>query len=503
MMPRLATPSLPPTLAHLIEALGEVELMGDGGARIVGIRHDSREVGIGDLFVAMVGASADGHKHIDAAISAGAAALLVSRRPETEPSVPVAIVPNTRAALAAVSIRFFRQPSAELDAIGVTGTNGKTTVTYILEALFRAAGGRPAIVGTTGHRFDGVTTPLPNTTPESVELQRLLRGWVDAGATHAALEVSSHGLSTHRVDGCRFAVRVFTNLSRDHLDFHGDMEAYFQAKRRLFTDFEGGPSAICVDDPRGTALLKDAPAAVTFSVRPDSKAAIRPIDLPTLTIDRTRASLITPAGRVDLDSSLPGMPNLENLLAAAAVGVALDLPVDAIRRGLSTPVAVPGRFQRVADLEGGRIVIVDYAHTPEALSQALKVVRTLTPGRVGVVFGCGGSRDAGKRPEMGRAAADGADQVFLTSDNPRWEDPDAILEQALAGVPAERRGAVEADVDRTAAIEAAIAWARPGDAVLVAGKGHETYQEIRGERRPFDDISICRRALAGQEARWT
>jgi len=465
-------------------------MVGDPRVPVSGIAYDSRRVRSGNVFVALRGATADGHDFLADALARGAAALVVERRPESG-DVPVAVVGDSRAALAALAVAFYRRPSHRLPVVGVTGTNGKTTVTYLLEALLDAAGGRPAVIGTTGLRFAGTVTPLPNTTPESLEVQRLLRELSDRHATHVALEASSHGLQTHRLDGCRFAARAFLNLSRDHLDFHGDMDRYLAAKRRLFTEHEGGPAAINADDSRGRLLVGELDGAVAFSTDPGSGAPVRPLAPAVLSPTGIRVRLATPAGPVEVASPLVGAPNLENLVATATLGGLLGLPPTTLSEGLSRPVAVPGRLQRVPDPAGRRTVLVDYAHTPAALARALSVVRGLVPGRVGVVFGCGGERDAGKRPEMGRAAAHGADRVFLTSDNPRGEDPRAILDDVAAGVPPEARACLVADPDRRAALAAALGWAAEGDAVLVAGKGHETTQESGGVRRAFDDAAVC------------
>ena len=488
-----------PRLSELLVGLHGVRVVGDADPAVAGLAYDSRCVEPGYAFVALVGAAADGHAFVEQALSRGAGALVVQQPPARPPAVPVVLVADTRATLAALAARLYGDPSHDVAVVGVTGTNGKTTVTYLVEAVVAAAGGRAALLGTTGLRFAGHVEPLPNTTPESLEVQRALRELADAGATHVALEASSHGLATHRLAHTRFAARAFLNLSRDHLDFHGDMERYFAAKRRLFVDFEGGPAVLNADSSHGGRLADELDAAVTFSVRPGSDADIRPLDSPRLAAVGIRARFATPAGTVDVRSPLVGAPNLENIAAALGIGLALGLPLAALERGLAAAPQVPGRLQRVADPGGGRTVLVDYAHTPDALARSLAVTRRLVPGRVGVVFGCGGDRDRGKRPQMGRAAADGADRVFVTSDNPRGEDPRAIIDGIVAGVAPADRHRLTLEADRRAALAAAIDWAGEGDALLVAGKGHESYQETAGVRRRFDDAAECTALLTGKE----
>ena len=492
------TPLTPPsTLLRLLGGMPVRLMVGDPRVKVTGLTYDSRRVQAGDCFVAVVGADADGHDYVDAALAAGAAALVVSRRPADVPaSVPVAVVDDTRAALAQLATSWYRRPSRTVDVMGVTGTNGKTTVTYLLQALARAAGGEAAIIGTTGCRWRDRITPLPNTTPESLDLQRMLREVAEDGATHVALEVSSHGLLTHRLDGTIFATRTFTNLSREHLDFHGDMEAYYQAKRRLFVDLPGGPAAINADDAYGQRLLQEFRAAVSFSVRPETDAAVRPSGPVHLTPAGVEADFATPVGRVSVSSPLVGRPNLENLAAMLATGVALDLPASTLEAAAASDVRCPGRLERIPDPSGNRLLIVDYAHTPDALARVLGSVADLTPGDLIVVFGCGGERDAGKRPLMGEAAAAHAARVVLTDDNPRGEDPAAIRASALRGVPPADRDRVEEIGDRRQAIARAMAMAGPSDSVVIAGKGHEAWQEVAGERRPFDDAAVLAELLA-------
>ncbi len=487
------------TLLHLLGRTPVRLMVGDPRVRVSGLAYDSRKVRAGDAFVALVGEASDGHDFIPKALAAGAKALVVSRRPAGAfEGVPVALVDDSRAALATLSTAWFRRPSRRLEVLGVTGTNGKTTVTYLLQSLVAASGGRAAVLGTTGYRWQGAVTPLANTTPESLELQRMLRRAVDDGATHVALEVSSHGLETHRLEGTEFAVRIFTNLSRDHLDFHGDMESYFQAKRRLFVELSTGVPVVNADDPHGARLLAELPDALSFSVRAGSLAAVRPKGDPEVGAGGVRGEFETPAGRVPVDSPLLGEPNLENIAAMIATGVALGMSADTLSAAACARIHTPGRLQRVPDPVGGRLVVVDYAHTPDALARALQAVSEVTPGRVWAVFGCGGERDRGKRPLMARAACV-ADRLVLTDDNPRGEDPDAIRAEALAGLAPAERARLREIGDRREAIAWALSQTSAGDAVVVAGKGHEAWQEIEGVRLPFDDAQVCAELLGAGE----
>jgi len=322
----------------------------------------------------------------------------------------------------------------------------------------------------------------------------MLRRAVDDGATHVALEVSSHGLETHRLQGTEFAVRVFTNLSRDHLDFHGDMESYFQAKRRLFVELTTGVSVVNADDPYGARLLEELQGALSFSVTAGSSADVRPKGDPQVGPGGVRGEFDTPAGRILVDSPLLGVPNLENIAAMIATGVALGMSADTLSAAACALIRTPGRLQRVPDPLGGRLVVVDYAHTPDALARVLQAVRDVTPGRVWAVFGCGGERDRGKRPLMARSACV-AHLLVITDDNPRGEDPVAIRAEALAGLGAEDRARVREIGDRREAIAWALSQASAGDAVVVAGKGHEAWQEVGDARVPFDDAVVCAELL--------
>ena len=489
-------------------ALGDLVAAAAGGARLVrgaaetcvtGLATDSRAVRPGDLFAALAGSSSDGHRHLGAAAAAGAAALLVAQdRAEAAPAGPALVAAaNVRSALGAMADRFFGHPTGELELVGVTGTNGKTTVTWLVEAIARAAGRSAGVIGTIACRWGGREIPAGNTTPEAPELQRLLREMADAGVQVAALEASSHALELDRLVGCRFAVAVFTNLGRDHLDFHPDLEAYAAAKAKLFTAFSSGTSVINLDDPRGPGLAAVARGRVV-GYGLGAGAAVRAEEVESDAAG-LRFVIAAEGSRTRISSPLIGGHNVANILAAAAAARAIGIPWEAVRSGVAACALVPGRFERV-DSGAGPIVLVDYAHTPDAVENALRVARGLTRGRLLAVLGCGGDRDRGKRPLMGAAAARLADSVYLTSDNPRSEEPGAILAQILEGARASGgRAGLRVIEDRRAAIFAAVAEAAAGDVVLIAGKGHEDYQIVGRRTLHFSDREEARRAL--EEAR--
>jgi len=405
---------------------------------------------------------------------------------------------DSRRALAHVATRFYDFPSRELLLIGITGTNGKTTVSYLCEAVLQAAGHTTGVIGTIDYRCGGIRKEATRTTPEASDLQALLRWMRDQGADGVVIEVSSHSLALSRVEGCAFDVAIFTNLTQDHLDFHGTMDQYFEAKARLFPMVKArkGTAVINLDDPAGKRLRDLTKTAVlTYGL---SREADLSAEAATYGLEGIHARISTPWGGGEIRSPLLGRHNLYNLLAATGAGLALNLPLERILEGLASLQRVPGRLERV---ECGQpfTVVVDYAHTPDALERVLRTVRDLAAGRLIVLFGCGGDRDRGKRPLMGVAAARLADQLFLTSDNPRSEAPEAILEEIATGV---RRvpGAmtrVTVLVDRREAIEAALQKAQPGDFVLLAGKGHETIQIIGERKVPFDDREVARAVLKG------
>jgi len=481
---------------------------------IRGIAIDSRAVVPGDLFVALRGAQVDAHRHLGQALALGAVALVVEELP---PDVdlrgrPAVVVPDTRRALAPLAASFFGHPSHELDLIGVTGTNGKTSTTYLLEAMLAAAGRRPGVIGTVEVRYAGERQRTINTTPESLELQRILRAMRNRGVDAVAMEVSSHALAIGRTDQCRFAVAALTNVTQDHLDFHGTMEAYRDAKLLLFRDLlrPGAAAVVNADDPSAPHFEAAARAAGARLLRVARKPAAGvdvALEDAEVLLAGTRARLRLPSGPLAVELPLLGDFNLENLLVAAGCAVALGLPAEVIAAGAAGCAQVPGRIERVDPNEPGvPTVLVDYAHTPDAVDKLLRTVRPLARGRLVTVFGCGGDRDRTKRAPMAEAVARWSDRVIATSDNPRTEDPERILDDVVAGLAGLREVAPEAldgaerayarVVDRREAIALAVSIARAEDTVVIAGKGHEDYQIVGRERLPFDDRAEARRALA-------
>ena len=480
-------------LNELLDAVHVLELRGDPRTEIASVTHDSRRASPGALFCCVPGATSDGHDHAAAAVAAGAVALLVERHLDVP--VPQVRVDSVRAAMAPLSAAFFGHPSRRMRVLGVTGTNGKTTTTYLLEAIAGAAGLRPAVVGTVETRIDGTRWPVERTTPEAPDLQALFRRMVDAGVDVAAVEVSSHALALHRVDATTFAAACFTNLSHDHLDFHESLKAYFEAKASLFDPARTAAAAVNLDDPHGVVLAGRAARAgldVTGFGFSD-EAAVR-AEAVEVTPTGNRFRLVTPAETVAVHSPLVGRFNVMNALGSAATALAAGIPVAAVAEGLSAPVVIPGRLERV---EAGQPfpVLVDYAHTPDGLDQVLRAGRQLVDGgRLVVVFGCGGDRDRAKRPAMGKVAAALADVVYVTSDNPRSEDPMAIATEVAAGIPSGVPFALV--LDRRLALRQALAGLQPGDVLVVAGKGHETGQTAGGVTLPFDDRVVAREELA-------
>jgi UDP-N-acetylmuramoyl-L-alanyl-D-glutamate--2,6-diaminopimelate ligase len=491
-------------LGQLIKGLKAYDLTGDPEREIQGLAFDSRRVKPGDLFVALRGHHLDGHDYLGGALKRGAAAVVVETFDGFEVPAAVVRVPDSRKALSRLAARFYDSPFLELNLIGITGTNGKTSTSYLLESILAAAGLRPGVIGTVNYRFAGKTKPAPVTTPESLDLMRLLREMADGGTTDVILEVSSHALDQGRTGDCLFQRAIFTNITRDHLDYHKTMDAYFEAKSRLFRGLEkgrpGGGEPVAVingDDPRAEALVALTKARVVtyglgeaWDVRAEAVSA-----------DRTglKATLITPAGERVVRSSLLGEINLYNIMAAAAAAYSLNIDLDRIVQGIDAQKVIPGRLEMVAN-EGGLTLVVDYSHTPDALLKALKTLRPLVDQRIITVFGCGGDRDKGKRYEMGLAAGENSDRAVITSDNPRSEDPLSIMEQIEKGVraaglkrlketpagPSEGSGYLM-EADRRKAIRMAVAMAGEKDLVLIAGKGHEDYQIVGGEKRNLDD----------------
>jgi UDP-N-acetylmuramoyl-L-alanyl-D-glutamate--2,6-diaminopimelate ligase len=474
----------------LRDALPGATLPRGADPRILSVEDDSREAGPGALFVAVPGTKADGAAFAAEAVRRGAAAV-VAERP-LDLAVPVVVVPDARAAAAALAAAFHGRPALALDLVGVTGTNGKTTTAYLLHAVLEAAGRRAGLLGTVEYRVGARRLPAENTTPGAVRLQRLLAGMRDAGCAAAAMEVSSHALHQGRVAGLPFRAAVFTNLTGDHLDYHGSMEAYRDAKGLLFESL--APDAFAclhaADPVSGHYAARTRARVLRFGLVPGAEVTLRDA---VAGPDGIEGTLVVPGGSAPLRSPLLGRHNIENLLSAAAGAFALGLPAEVLAPGLGSLRGVPGRLERVDDGSAGFRVLVDYAHTEDALRRVLGFLRPLTPGRILAVAGCGGDRDRTKRPRMGRALAELADLAILTSDNPRSEDPLAILAAMRAGVPPGIE--VREIPDRREAIACAVRLARPGDTVLVAGKGHETVQILRHGTVPFDDREAAREAL--------
>ncbi len=479
-------------LRALLTELDAPSVVGDVDREIRGLEYDSREVQPGSLFAALRGASLDGHDFIADAAARGAAAVLVDRDVPPLSGVTVVRVASARRGLAQISAAFHRHPSRSLSLIGVTGTNGKGATTYLVEAILRAAGQSCGIIGTMGIVIDGDVRPIERTTPEAPDLQRVLRTMVDRSRQYVAMEVASHALAQERVTGCRFKIGVFTNLTRDHLDFHRSMEAYRAAKARLFALLPpAGWAILNADDPASAVMRAVTPAHVmTYGLQ--GAADVRGRDL-SLHLRGTSFLAETPAGTAPVTLQLAGAFNVANALAAIAVGLTQGVPLPTIAGALAAMPGIPGRFESV-DLGQPFAVIVDYAHTPDGLENVLRTAREVTGGRLIAVFGCGGDRDRAKRPMMGRIAAQWADHVVVTSDNPRSEDPAAIIDEVRPGVDAGVAGRdvrVDYEPDRRRAIALAMAAAAIGDLVLIAGKGHETYQLIGGTHHPFDDRQVA------------
>jgi len=454
-------------LERLVAAMGAVDVVGRASVGVQELAYSTDGVGPGTLFFCVPGARADGHDFAGEAVAKGAVALVVER--PLDVAVTQVVVADSRAAMAPAADEFFGQPTHELEVVGFTGTNGKTTTTFLVYAILAAAGRRPGLVGTIEARVGGERRGVKRTTPEAIDLQRLFREMLDAGDRSAAMEASSHASALHRLDDVRFAVLVFTNLSHEYLDFHADMEDYFQAKRRLFVTGRS-PAVVNVDDEYGRRLASELPHAVTFGF--SDGADVGPVALD------------------GIDLKLRGRFNAENALGAVAAARVLGIGGDAIARGLESVRGVPGRFESID--EGQPFdVIVDYAHKPLALETVLRAARELAGGRVICVFGCGGDRDREKRPQMGRIASELADVVIVTNDNPWTEDPQAIIDAIVAGA----EGHAEIEPDRAAAIARAVELADDGDVVLIAGKGAEQGQEFAERTIPFDDRQAARDAL--------
>jgi len=490
-------------LGRLVSAASlaeRVKVVGDAGVEIASLAYDSRKAGPGTLFFCVVGEKRDGHGFAARVVEAGAAALVVER--ELEVAVPQVVVPSARAAMAPFAAAFWDDPTATLKVVGVTGTNGKTTTAYLIREILEAAGVQAGLMGTVKQVVGGEEEPVERTTPEGIDLQETFRRMIEGGDRACAMEVSSHAMVLHRADAIHFDVAIFTNLTQDHLDFHADMEDYFAAKRLLF-EAEPGVRIVNVDDPYGRRLAEEFDC-LTFSAE-GAEADYRAADVE---FDATGATFTVLMGRkLDTEASfrpintgvrvrtgMPGHFNVANALGAFAVAHALGVDAETAAAGLAGAARVPGRFEPI-DEGQGFAVLVDYAHTPDSMENVLRAARRLTPGKLISVFGAGGDRDKAKRPLMGRAGGVLSDLAVVTSDNPRSEDPEAIVAEVAAGA---REGDAElvVEVDRQAAIALALGRAEPGDTVVIAGKGHEQGQEFEGGRKiPFDDREVAREEL--------
>jgi len=504
-------------LEEFISGLPEKKIFGNAAVEVKGLAYHSQSVQPGFLFAAIRGLREEGRRFIPDALSRGAGSVLVDE-PLDDIRVTQVIVPDVRQALARLACAFYGDPSSSLTLVGITGTNGKTTTSYLIESIFAAAKKKVGVIGTVNYRYQNKITPAPTTTPESLDLQRNFQAMREAGVTHAILEVSSHALDMERVRGCHFDVALFTNLTRDHLDYHGSMENYFQAKQLLFTQFlaESGKekkfSVINVDDPWGDKLLQAAGGSL-WRYGIEKRGEIWPQQIEE-SAEGLRARVHIPRGTLDIHSPLIGRHNLYNILAAVSVGEALGFSSEAIAAGIAKLGRVPGRLERIPGGERIR-VFVDYAHTGDALERALETLRRLTLGHLILVFGCGGDRDRGKRAVMGKIAAGASDVTVLTSDNPRTEDPWEIIREVEKGMRETTREKYQPGAlmqtrgkarnggtgyvvipDRKKAIAWAIRAARPGDVVLIAGKGHEDYQILGKEKVHFNDREEAAQALA-------
>ena len=486
----------------LVRGVPGLELGASPELEVQSLAYDSRRVEPGTLFFAIQGEKADGHRFIPQALSQGAVAIVSERPAPAELASRWVKVPVIRRALSEAARAFLGHPESRLRLAGITGTNGKTTTAYLLESILRSSGVTAGLFGTIEYHLGARSLPAGNTTPESLDLAAYFDELVRAGGSAAVMEVSSHAVAQERVWGFPFAAAVFTNLTGDHLDYHHTMEEYFRAKRRLFEGLGTSPPAVAainIDDPWGVRLLELSYARfVTYGLR--SEAAVR-VKHHSQELSRLCATFSLPRGEIEIESALIGRSNLMNILAAVAAAEGLGVSEEAIREGVRALRRVPGRFERV-DQGQPFLVVVDYAHTDDALRNVLTTARELVRGRLIVVFGCGGDRDRSKRPLMGEAAGELADIVVLTSDNPRSEDPLAIINDALVGVQRTGRHCL-LETDREEAIRRGLEQARDGDVVVIAGKGHEAYQIFSDRTVPFDDREVARRVLnsLGYEAR--
>jgi UDP-N-acetylmuramoyl-L-alanyl-D-glutamate--2,6-diaminopimelate ligase len=491
------------SLGDVARAIGAACAGDDANVPVTGLCQDSRKVAQGDLFAARSGTKTDGWRFVGDALARGAVAVLVEAGTKHDrTAVPVLYVKDVRPALARASALIYGDPTASLSVVGITGTNGKTTTTFLSRAAITAAGKRAGLIGTVGYGFEDWEIDAPNTTPEADDIARIASEMLSRGATHLVMEVSSHALAQARVEAVRFQVAAFTNLTQDHLDFHGDMQAYGQAKARLFLDLAPAAAVINVDDPFGADLAgKVRCPLIRVSSAIGSDADVAPVRIEPHP-RRTEARIRTPQGEALLDSGLLGAHNLSNLLVALGISVALGLPLSRAVRGLSETPGVPGRLERCEAPDDDVLVFVDYAHTPDALFRVLAAVKPIAEktGRLVCIFGCGGDRDPKKRAPMGAAVARWADVAVVTTDNPRTEDAASIASAIMPGFDA-ASCEVKVELDRRKAIEETIGAARAGDVVLIAGKGHETYQIVGAVKRHFDDREEAKKALSARRER--
>jgi UDP-N-acetylmuramoyl-L-alanyl-D-glutamate--2,6-diaminopimelate ligase len=500
-------------LAQLIEGLQIKDVHGTLTGDIKHISHNSKTIGSDGLFVALKGSRANGHDYIPEAIASGATALIIEEDTPVDKDVSIIKVPDARVALATVADCFYQHPSRKLTVIGITGTNGKTTISYLLESILKASGYHPGVIGTIDYRYGQQHQAAPNTTPNALDLQMIMRKMLDAKTSHLILEVSSHALEQHRVEAINFDIAVFSNLSPEHLDYHGTMEQYGKAKELLFTHYinqsskERTYAVINYDDPLGRTLCTRTNAQL---FRYGSKEGIElSLKDTTLTSDGLSFLVNTPQGEVEFKASLIGRFNIANILAAVGTAMAHDIPLESIRKGITQVHSIPGRLERIPN-EIGLTILVDYAHTSDALEHVLATLKDLHPRRLITVFGCGGDRDTTKRGPMGDTATRKSDLAIITSDNPRTEDPHDIIEEITAGIDHsittyyDVDGLPDADqctgysiiADRRAAIRTAVNLTKPGDILLVAGKGHEDYQIIGNKRYHFSDREEITHALS-------
>ncbi|MFO7984154.1 MAG: UDP-N-acetylmuramoyl-L-alanyl-D-glutamate--2,6-diaminopimelate ligase [Desulfuromonadales bacterium] len=501
-------------LTRLIEHISPQRISGprDASIEVGSLAYDSRKVEPGGVFFALRGEHADGHRFIDQAVKNGAVAVVMEENRELPIGTVGIQVANARLAMARIVSVFFGFPTTSIPVIGVTGTNGKTTTTYLIESIFRAGGYRPAVLGTINYRFENTIRPSVHTTPESLDLMEIATGFCRDGADALVLEVSSHALAQYRVDGLDFSVGVFTNLTPEHLDYHRNMGDYYASKKRFFDELlerSGGRAVINLDDPYGQSLAAEIPDALTFG-RTSSAAMVKPESVEA-SLEGIHGHLRSPVGGIELHSPLVGTFNIQNVLAAAATGLAAEIGPEQISKGLAKAPQVPGRMERVEN-DRGAVILVDYAHTGDALEKALAAVKDLEPKRILTIFGCGGDRDRAKRPVMGEVACRFSDLAIVTSDNPRNEDPAAIIEDIHVGCrnvhdqPLDLSAAASGDqkgfvtiADRREAIRFAVRCLGERDVMLVAGKGHEDYQVIGPETLHFDDREEVRKALSDAE----